>query len=262
VRFVKNSPALKILAALFASLALVLFLAACGSGDDDPVTQTVTTGPVTPPTPPPTSSTPTSTTSLPTAPTAPTSPTAPTDTTDTSSTTPTAPSGDLESRLPAEDAVSGLASGTARDLPTSQDLVDALYTANDPTKPKAEERYANAGYAGGVLRDQRGSDPTTGLALLRVYVVQLGSEDAAAGEVNASIEEIKGSTALQTDDLDVPDIPTARALTADTPKVLFVTFNAGPYLYGIQAFAQNGTIPQDEILAMATQLYQQGIATP
>jgi hypothetical protein len=231
--------------------ALALALVACGGGKDVVVTRTVEPSTSSPPT----TSTP-STASTPVT-------TAPATATGT-----TTSSVSLAQRLPAEDAIPGLKAGSVRDLPTATDLVDALYESGDATKPQAEQRFRDEGYQDGVLRDQAGEEPSTGIALFRAYVVRLGSAAEAASEVRSSVNEVKRTTTGTTAPVAVPGVPGAlglevRVTQGRAAKVIFVTFSGGPYLYGYQAIALAASdLPQQAILDSARQTYDRFAAVP
>ena len=130
-------------------------------------------------------------------------------------------------------------------------------------------RLESAGYAGGVLRDQVGEDPAKGIALLRTYAVKLRDEAAAQSEVDDAVEEVKAQTSAPTTDIDVGDVPGARGLHVEVDqggvkgKVAFVTFAAGPYVYGLQGVSTNdAALPQDEIVGAARDLYEKVTAAP
>jgi hypothetical protein len=231
-------------AAAAASLALLAGAAGCG-GSSETVTRTVTTdslpGTVTAPAPPAT------------APPA----TAPT----------TASVG--EDSLPPADALAGVRPGVARPLGDAQSFVDALYQAGDPVKPSAVARLSASGYAGGILRDQVGQDPARGIALFRTYAVALRDDAAASAEVGAAVEEVRASTSQPTRDLDLSDLPGAQGLHVDiqqgaiTGAVVFVTFSSGPVVYGLQGVSTNtATLPEDEIVGAARDLYERVTAAP
>lgn len=236
--------------ATVAALAVVVGTAAGCGGSSSTVTKTLTTD------------------SLPTTATAPAS-SVPTTTTAPTATV-VAPSAALgQDRLPPGDAVSGLRDGAPHGLNDPQAFVDALYQAGDPTKPVAAKRLEGEGYAGGLLRDQVGEDSSTGIALFRSYVFQLRDDAAAQGEVDASVAEVKASTSQPTTDIDLPDLPGARGLHVEIDlggiqgAVAFVTFAAGPYVYGLQGVSTSGArLPQDEIVGAARDLYEKVTAAP
>ena len=186
-------------------------------------------------------------------------------------TAPVAPSGpDLGAEsLPPQTAVPGVQPGEARTLATAKELIDVLYQSGDPAKPAAQARLEDGGYADGVVRDQPGTDPESGLALLRSYAMRLRDDDAARDEVTASIDEVRASSVSSASDIDVSDIPGAEALRVDVSQgglsgtVVFVTFPAGPVVYGIQGVSAAGAaIPEDEIIGAARDLAQKVGATP
>lgn len=156
--------------------------------------------------------------------------------------------------LSAPGAVPGLDARAPRRLTSARAAVEVLYRPGDPAAADARRRLEAAGYSGGVLRDQAGSDPDAGLALLRTYALALGDEDAARAEVRASIAEVRASTRLPIEEV-APGIPDARAIRIDLRhagarvRVLFVTFAVGSRLHGVQAFARGGgAIPQAAVL--------------
>lgn len=232
-------------AAAAASLALLAGAAAGCGGSSETVTRTVTTD------------------SLPGTTTAPAPPaTAP-------ATSPQAPSAVGEDSLPPPSALAGLRNGVARPLGDAQSFVDALYQAGDPVKPSAVARLSASGYAGGILRDQVGQDPARGIALFRTYAVALRDDAAASAEVGAAVEEVRASTNQPTRDLDLADLPGAQGLHVDiqqgtlTGAVVFVTFASGPVVYGLQGVSTNtATLPEDEIVGAARDLYERVTAAP
>jgi hypothetical protein len=182
-------------------------------------------------------------------------------------TAPTAPLGG--ENLPPQTAVPGVRVGDARTLATAKELVDVLYQSGDPARPAARARLEDGGYADGVVRDQAGTDPTTGLALLRSYALRLRDEAAARDEVSAAVDEVRSSSSAASSDIDVSGIPGAQALRVEVDQgglrgtVVFVTFPAGPAVYGIQGVSANGAdIPEDEIIGAARALATRVGATP
>jgi hypothetical protein len=228
------------LAALAATtLAAAGLLAACG-GEAESVTRTITTDqlPTTAP----------ATTEAPTVPT-----TAPATTTS---------AGVDESRLPPEGSIPDTQAGTSRSLDDAQEFVDALYQVGDPSKPAAQSRLESAGYSGGILRDEIGSDPENGIALFRTYAIALRDDAAAQQEVDDAADEVESSSSAPSIPIEVPEIPGARGLRLDlsqagaTGSVAFVTFASGPYVYGLQGVSTRGeTLPQDGLVEAARQLY-------
>lgn len=173
-----------------------------------------------------------------------------------------------EGRLPAPGAVPGTQSGEVRALDDAQEFVDALYQVGDPAKPAARSRLEAAGYADGILRDELGSDPSSGIALFRSYAIALGDANRAQVEVDDAADEVESASSATSSDLPI-DIPGGRALRLDidqggnTASVVLVTFSSGPYVYGLQGVsASTGSLPQDEILGVARDLYAQVSATP
>ena len=233
----------RIVATTATALALA-GLAGCG-GSSDTVTQTVTTDDV-PTTAPTTAAT---TTAAP-----------------TTSATPATIGDD---RLPPPGTIDGTESGTSRPLDDAQEFVDALYQVGDPSKPAAQQRLESAGYAGGILRDELGSDATSGIALFRTYAIALRDDAAAQSEVDDAADEVDTASSAPSTDVEVPDIPGARALRLDidqagtTGSVVFVTFASGPYVYGLQGVSTAADrLPQDAIVAAAQELYTRVSATP
>jgi hypothetical protein len=230
------------LLSLLAALALAAALVGCGGGSAPDVTVTVTTGGGTTATAPATA------------------------TGGSNSTQGTASLGD---RLPADDALPGLRGGDVRELPTAGAFVRALYQRGDPSLPAAQARFEAAGYDGAALKDQIGSDPSSGLALSRMYVARLRSPAEAQREVGESVEEVKRTSTAAARDVAVPGIPGARGLEltvrqgSSRARVLFLTFAGGRYLYGIQEFARaDADFPQEEILRVARDLYDRYGSVP
>ena len=174
----------------------------------------------------------------------------------------TAPAaGSLAERLPPEDAIGGLRSGTVRRLPTAQTLVDSLYQVGDPARDAAERRLEEGGYVRGLLRDQAGEDPAAGPALVRAYVIRMRDAAAAREEVADAVDEVESSSVGETSDVDVPGVDDSRGVRVEisqggvTGAVVFVTFADGPYVYGIQAVSRAGAdLPEDEVVQAAQDL--------
>ncbi len=234
------------IAASAAAIALVAAAAGCGGSSDAEVTTTVTTD------------------SAPTTATAPATTTAATTTASTTASVTIA-----EDRLPPQDALPGVKVGSLQQLGDAQTFVDALYQTGDPSKPRAVSRLQSAGYAGGGLRDQVGEDPSKGIALFRTYAIKLSDDAAAQSEVDDAVEEVKAQTSAPTTDIDVGDVPGARGLHVEVDqggvkgKVAFVTFAAGPYVYGLQGVSTNdAALPEDEIIGAARDLYEKVTAAP
>lgn len=231
------------------ALALGAGLAGCG-GSDATVTETVTTG---------------STSSAPTTAAPPASTTAP-----PATQTATAPAAALgPDDLPPQDAVAGVRPADTTTLATAAAFVDTLYAQGDPEKPAATTRFREAGYAGGIVRDQTGDDPKTGLALLRSYALALRDDAAARQEVVDGVDEVRRTAPATIRDIDVPDVPDARALRVDVDQagargaIVFVTFAAGDKVYGLQGVSQgDAPLPQEEIIGAARDLYEKVTAAP
>jgi hypothetical protein len=226
--------------AVAASLALAVAAAGCG-GSGATVTETVTTG---------------IESVVSAAPSPPTTATAP----------PEALGAD---DLPPEDAVAGVRPASPETLATASALVDKLYAQGDPNKPAGIRRFEEAGYAGGVVRDQPGRDSSAGLALLRSYAIALRDEAAARREVVAGVDEVRRTTPATITDVPVAGVPGARGLRVDIDQagtrgtIVFITFAAGASVYGLQGVSQgDAPMPQDEIVGAARDLYEQVTATP
>lgn len=235
--------------ALACALGIAVGATACGG---DSATVTVTTDQL--PTTAPTTSDSTTATTL--------------STPETQSTDTTADLPDLalRERLPPADANPDATAGTVRDIATASELTAALYSPGDPAATPAAEKLDAAGFAGAVLRDDKGDNPATGLALFRSYVIELGSPEAAVEESDRSVQEVSDTTILDTENFSVP-IPDARGVAASGSQsgqelaVEFIAFPLGPYVYGIQAVAagSNG-IDRARMLDIAQQLYDAGSA--
>jgi hypothetical protein len=194
-------------------------------------------------------------------------PTAAPPTTSAPATTAAAPLG--EDRLPPEGSLPGTRAGTTRSLDDAQEFVDALYQVGDPSKPAAQSRLEAAGYAAGILRDELGTNPREGIALFRTYAIALRDDAAAQQEVDDAADEVESSSSAPSGPIAVPEIPGARGLRLDidqggaTGSVAFVTFAAGPYVYGLQGVSTRGeTLPQDALVAAARRLYERVVAQP
>ena len=171
--------------------------------------------------------------------------------------------------LPPQDAVPGVRVGASRTIDTAEAFVDVLYQDGDPAKPAATDRLEEAGFDGAIIRDQVGTQPEAGLALLRTYAIRLRDEDAARKEVDDAVDEVRSSSAARTSDLEIAGIPDAQGLRVDvdqgqvTGAVVFVTFPVGNVVYGLQGVATTGgAIPQDEMIGAARDLATKVGATP
>jgi hypothetical protein len=170
--------------------------------------------------------------------------------------------------LPPANAISGVGKGTPRTIDSASEFVDVLYQSGDPAKPAAVTRLEDAGYRTGILRDQAGTDATTGIALLRSYAIALGSADQAKQEVSEAVDEVRDASAAQSRDIDT-GIPDGEGLRVDIDQggvqgaVIFVTFPVGSNVYGIQAVATNaGNLDEDELVGAARDLATKAGATP
>lgn len=237
---------------MVAALGIAVGATACGGDEETVVTVTTDTASV------PSTTATTSTTLDP-----------PTESTPTES-VPTETSAGSElsllDRMPDDDAYPGVNPGQASEVPTASDMTERLYATGDPARIPAAEALDAAGYSGGYLRDDRGTDPGTGVALFRSYVFQLGSDDSAVEQVADSADEVLRTTALDTDELDVPGIPNARGVTATGSQggtelaVAFIVFPAGPYVYGLQAVAGSESgIDLDVMQSIAAAQYAQAM---
>ena len=232
-----------------AASALVIVGGLAGCGGDSTVIETLTTDQ---------------------SPTTAPAPTAPAASAPTTTAAPTATTGRLrESDLPALTSVEDVRSGTVRTLDDPQAFVDALYQAGDPSKPQARTRLEDAGYSGAVLRDQEGEDASTGIALLRSYVLGLRDDAAAQDEVDRAADEVKSASSAPTTDIDLPEVPGARALRVDIDQggvkgaVVFATFAVGSRVYGIQGVSGgDAAVPQDDLLQAARDLHAEVTAAP
>lgn len=181
----------------------------------------------------------------------------------------TAPAAKLTTAdLPPQDAVAGVNSGTPRTIDSASEFVDVLYQTGDPAKPAAVRRLEGAGYRTAILRDQAGTDPQNGIALLRSYAIQLGSPEAAKKEVGDAVDEVRSASAAKTSDIDT-GIPDGQGLRVDIDQgavqgaVVFVTFPVGSRVYGIQAVATSGgNLDQDKLVGVARDLATEAGATP
>ncbi len=166
--------------------------------------------------------------------------------------------------LPADDAIADLGAGSLTELGTAAELVDRLYSEGDPGRDAAVERFEAGGYDLGVLRDQVRFGPGEGPQLVRSYVVGFATPSAARTEVGESIAEVRRSSAVPSTDVAVPDIPGAAAIHLEVDSdegpaadVLFVSFSAGRFLYGIQVFGeQGGAVDEGVILQAAEDAYE------
>ncbi|MEQ9093156.1 MAG: hypothetical protein RLN63_03550 [Miltoncostaeaceae bacterium] len=182
---------------------------------------------------------------------------------------PTAPTGDLADRLPADAPLEGTARGEVQTLATATELVDALYAEGDSAKGAAVESFEEAGFAGAVLRDDTGTNPQEGLALHRLYVMELGGEQEAQAEVIRAAQEIlaaQGGGVQETGSFPVEGIPGATGVLVvqeASGQVLIaaaVLFPLGPYVYGFQAVAAGdpSRIDRDALEAAARAQYEAG----
>lgn len=166
--------------------------------------------------------------------------------------------------LPASDAIAELGEGSLTELGDAQALVDELYSEGDPSRDDAVERFRRGGYDLGVLRDQIRLGAGEGPQLVRSYVVGFATSGAAQTEVGESITEVNRTSEAPATDVPVPAIPDAQAIgleldsgAGDTADVLFVTFSAGRFLYGIQVFGESGgAVDQAAVLAAARAAYE------
>lgn len=168
----------------------------------------------------------------------------------------------LAGRLPPEDAVPGVREAEPRLLPTAPAFVGALYQVGEPTRDAALARLRAAGYAEGIVRDQDGTDPRGGVALVRSYAMRLDDEGAAREEAAASVAEARESPlAVAPEPVEVPGVDGAAAVRAGVTqggvsgRVILVTFPQGPYVQGIQAVSLEGAgLPEEEIVRAAQEL--------
>ena len=83
------------------------------------------------------------------------------------------------------------------------------------------------------------------------------------------VQEVRDSTTAPTTGIALPDIPGAQGLHVEIDQdgvmgsVAFVTFAAGPYVYGLQGIStDDAALPQDEIIGAARDLYERITAAP
>lgn len=176
---------------------------------------------------------------------------------------PDAGGSDAEARLPAPGVLDGTNPGSVVDMPDAEDMTTALYAEGDPARIPAAEALDDAGYAGGALRDDTGTDPQEGVALFRTYVMELGDAEAAEAEVVRSVQEVLATTQLDTTSFPVPDIPGASGVSAQGSQggvdlaVMFIAFPADGHVYGFQVVAQDrDAIDADRVLEIAQEQYR------
>jgi len=141
----------------------------------------------------------------------------------------------LRERLPPADANPDATAGAVRDIATASELTAALYSPGDPAATPAAEKLDAAGFAGAVLRDDKGDNPATGLALFRSYVIELGSPEAAVEESDRSVQEVTDTTILDTENFSVAHPRRARRRGLRQPERPgaggeFIAFPLGPYV--------------------------------
>lgn len=173
---------------------------------------------------------------------------------------------DLTGLLPQEGAMPGTNTGSARPMPTADDMINTLYQAGDPSIAAALERLKAAGYRGGALRDDTGTDPQGGIALFRSYVFEVTDDATAVSEARRSVEEVQDTVLLDTSRLEVPGVADATGVTATGSQggtqlaVAFISFPSGPRVYGLQVVARTaGAIDTDRMVEIAR---QQAAAAP
>lgn len=244
--------------ALTCALGLAIGAAACG-GEDVVVTVTTDRLPGTGTTAPVTTAPPATTDAGP-------STTAP-----PATTTETTGEGEVDldalaELLPADGAVTGVTTGTVRKLPTADSLIDTLYQEGDPTAQPAKAELAGAGYRGGVLRDDIGTDPQNGLALFRSYIYAVADEQTAAEQATDAVGDVRGSGGIQSEDLEVPGVPGAAALVGTGEQggtklaIVFISFPVGDRVYGLQAIARDRSmIDIDQLTEVAQTIHAQGL---
>ena len=164
-------------------------------------------------------------------------------------TTTTAPVA-MASRLPPAGLVAGAAVRSTRELPTAIDLAGALRRADDPATGQAVRRLEDAGYAGGAIREWRGTDPTEGLTLMRAWVARLRDGAAVRRELQATIAEARSGQPAS--DVAIPGAPDARGILIDPgagrAATLLVAAPRGGDLVAVQAVAPGAAaLPADAI---------------
>jgi hypothetical protein len=174
---------------------------------------------------------------------------------------------ELARRVPVPITSPSFSSGDVELLPTPGDLVDTLNFVGEAGRARSIARLRAAGYAGGAVREQKGTRPVT---LVRSYVFRLGSAANARMEVVASIAEVRPNTSLDYEEIPLRGVPTGRAFrttldigrNATVPGVLIV-FSAGRDVYGFQmasgvfprADDRGGSPYEAQLTALATRLY-------
>jgi hypothetical protein len=181
--------------------------------------------------------------------------------------TSTAAAAPLAARLPPPGALPGLTAGEVVKLPTAEEWVDALSDEGDPAKPASVRRLRAAGFRGGVLRDERraGASPL----LFRATVSRLASPAAARDEVERAVAGVARSAEAGEEPVALRGVPGARGTEIAVRgagrriRVLFVSFAAGPYLYGYQAISRaGGESPRAGVLAAARTAYERWGGVP
>lgn len=178
-------------------------------------------------------------------------------------------SGDLLERLPDGAPLDGTREGDPRSLPSARAFVDALYAEGDPAKDAAVGALEAGGFAGAVLRDDPGTDPQEGVALHRMYVLEMGDDVLARAEVLRAAQEVlqaQGGGVQDTGSFPVEGIPGAtgvlvvQEVQGEALVAVVVIFPLGPYVYGFQTVAVGDPflVDRGQLVAIARERYEAG----
>ncbi len=172
----------------------------------------------------------------------------------------------LAELLPPAAAMAGVNEGTVRELPTAGEMIDTLYQAGDPTAEPAKAELSAAGYRGGVLRDDSGTDPQNGLALFRSYIFAVADDATAIEQSKDSVADVRSTAALTTRELAVPGIPDGTGVSATGEQsgtrlaVAFISFPVRDRVYGLQVVARaENAIDLDKLVEVAQVIHAQGM---
>ncbi|HJZ60813.1 MAG TPA: hypothetical protein VKD47_01520 [Miltoncostaeaceae bacterium] len=156
----------------------------------------------------------------------------------------------MASRLPPAGLVAGTTVRSTRELPTAIDLAGAVRRAGDPGTASAVQRLEAAGYAGGAIREWRGTDPSEGLTLMRGWVARLRDGGAARRELQATVAEARNGQPAS--DVAIPGAPDGRGILIDPgpgrAATLLLAAPRGSDLVALQAVAPSAAaLPADAI---------------